>query len=213
MAIFRARRFCFCLSLRVGVCLLALLAMLVSGPGAAGSWVEVFWMTSTHPVALRAKIAVFIQGGVFSLVFLMSIPGFIAAANAARGAVYIYSKFLFISTPLIVLALLVTLLTTLHPEDADFERCLNGSTSPLIRQFCTQDKSLSSPVKLLPIVLLGTSLGIQFFSWIIAISYGEDLDLDFGSRFEKYYGPDSNSDIEQQQQPQLRDSAYPFIRR
>ncbi|KAJ7074198.1 hypothetical protein C8F01DRAFT_1099602 [Mycena amicta] len=205
MAIFRARKFLFCVPLRAGVCLLAVLAMLVSGPGAAGSWLE-----QRHTLPLRAKVAIIIQGGVFSLVFLLSIPGLIAAANGQRGAVYIYSKFLFITTPLIVLSLLVTLFTTLHPESVDFDKCLNGSKSQFIQQFCTQN-GLSSVVKILPIALLGAAILTQFYAWIIAISYGEELDVSgLESKFGRYYGSNSGSDVENQR------SSYPeppFARR
>ncbi|KAF7322634.1 hypothetical protein HMN09_00041900 [Mycena chlorophos] len=168
--------------------------MLANAAGAAGSWLEVFW-TTMHTMPARAKAGIFIQGAVFSFIFLLSFFGLISAAKGQRGAVYIYSKFLFITTPLIILALLVTLFTTLHPESNNVDQCINGSSSDIIRQFCTQD-GLTSLVKILPVALLGSSLLLQFYGWIIAISYGEERDVaDFGSRFDKYYN-NSGSDVE-----------------
>jgi hypothetical protein len=46
MALFRCRKFLGCVPLRTGVWLLTLIAMIVSGPGSAGSWLEVFWMSA-----------------------------------------------------------------------------------------------------------------------------------------------------------------------
>jgi len=194
MALFRCRTFLCCLSLRIGVCLLTLIAMLVSGSGAAGSWLEVSWMT-LHPLASRAKVAIIAQGGVFSVLFLLSCLGFISALGKQRGAVYIYSKFIFIHAPLIILSLVLTLYVDLRPESSDpkvVENCLNGSTSPIILQFCAQE-GLSSVIKILPIALLGAAVLIQFYAWMVAISYGEELDISAIDRKLRVY---NSSDYE-----------------
>ncbi|KAJ7444856.1 hypothetical protein FB451DRAFT_72123 [Mycena latifolia] len=196
MAFFRCRAFLGCMSLQTGVWLLALIAMMVSGPGAAGSWLEVFWM-GHHPLNLYAKVTIIIKAAVLSFLFLMSLLGFIAALNRARGAVYIYSKFVFIHTPLILLSLGLTLFAVLRPDksDPDVEKCLNASTSSIIIQFCKQGLSL---VHILSIAFLGSAFLIQFYAWIVAISYGEELDIasamiNFSSG--KYYY-ESNADLE-----------------
>ncbi|KAF7338091.1 Tetraspanin family [Mycena venus] len=174
MALFRCRTFLGCMSLRTGVWLLALLAILVSGLGSAGSWLEVTWMAH-HPLVLRDKVATIIQAGAFSLLFLLSLLGFFAALNGKRGVVYIYSKFTFIHAPLIMLSLAVTLFTTLKPDmdQQAVENCLNGTKSPIISQFCNHGLSV---VRILPIAFLGAALLIQFCVWIVATSYGEEID-------------------------------------
>ncbi|KAF7363670.1 hypothetical protein MSAN_01024400 [Mycena sanguinolenta] len=174
MALFRCRKFLGCLSLRTGVWLLALLAILVGGLGSAGSWLEVSWMAQ-HPLALRQKVATIIQAGVFSLLFLLSFLGFFAALAHKRGVVYIYSKFVFIHAPLIAIALAITLITTIDPDSSPdaVKTCLNGTTSTIISQFCNHGLSL---VHILPIALLGAAVLIQFSAWIVASSYGEERD-------------------------------------
>ncbi|KAJ7156981.1 hypothetical protein C8R43DRAFT_411171 [Mycena crocata] len=192
MALIRCRAFLGCVALRTGVWFLALIAMLISGPGAAGSWLEVYWMTH-HPLGLRDKVITIIQAGVFSSLFLLSPLGFVAALKRARGACYIYSKFILIHTPLLLLSLGLSLFTTLSPDKSDskgVEKCLNGSPSPIIAQFCNHDLSL---VRILPIAFLGASILVQFYVWIISISYAENLDVDAAaSEFEKYNGSDSD---------------------
>ncbi|KAJ6463842.1 hypothetical protein C8R47DRAFT_77544 [Mycena vitilis] len=186
MAIFRCRKFLGCVPLRTGVWLLALLAILIGGAGSAGSWLEVYWMTH-HLLTLREKVASFIQAAVFSLLFLLSLFGFITALSGQRGAVYIYSKFIFIHAPSILISLGVTLFATLRPDDSDpqaVDNCLNGTTSPIIAQFCNSKLSV---VRVLPIALLGATILVQFSAWIVASSYGEEED-------KKLY--DSRSDLE-----------------
>ncbi|KAJ7272039.1 hypothetical protein B0H12DRAFT_675637 [Mycena haematopus] len=173
MALFRCRKFLGCVPLRTAVWLLALLAILIGGLGSAGSWLEVSWM-SHHPLAWREKVATIIQAGVFSPLFLLSFLGFFAALNGKRGVVYIYSKFVFIHAPLIAIALAFTLLTTISPDidPETVEKCLNGTTSPIITQFCNHD----SLVRILPIAFLGAAMLIQFSAWVVASSYGEEWD-------------------------------------
>ncbi|KAJ7775138.1 hypothetical protein B0H16DRAFT_86996 [Mycena metata] len=194
MAFFRCRAFVGCMALRTGVWLLALIAMLVSGAGSAGSWLEVYW-TIYHPIGLRDKAALIIQGGVLSFLFLMTFLGFIAGLKGARGAVYIYAKFVFIHTPFILLALAFVLYTALRPDTSNpnaVEDCLNGSQNPLFVQFCHH--SLTSTVRILPVALLGVAALVQFYAWIVSISFGEGKDMDALDRFSsrKYYGSDSD---------------------
>ncbi|KAJ7940379.1 hypothetical protein B0H13DRAFT_8736 [Mycena leptocephala] len=175
MALFRCRKFLGCVPLRTGVWLLTLIAMIVSGPGSAGSWLEVFWMIH-HPLPLLNKVTTLIQAGVFSVLFILSLLGFIAALSGKRGAVYIYSKFVFIHAALLLLSLGLTLFTTLRSDDSDpqaVEKCVNGSTSPIIFQFCNHKLSV---VRILPIALLGAAILIQFCAWIVGTSYGEEED-------------------------------------
>ncbi|KAJ7905786.1 hypothetical protein B0H14DRAFT_2661622, partial [Mycena olivaceomarginata] len=174
MALLRCRKFLGCIPLGTGVWLLALLAILVGGLGSAGSWLEVNWMAH-HPLALRDKAATIIQAGVFSLLFLLSFLGFFAGLSGKRGAVYIYSKFTFIHAPLLILALGFTLFITLKPntDPEAVNKCLNGTTSPIITQFCNHGLSL---VRILPIALLGAAMLIQLSVWIVASSYGEEQD-------------------------------------
>ncbi|KAJ7085815.1 hypothetical protein B0H15DRAFT_371532 [Mycena belliarum] len=192
MAFFRCRAFLGCMSLKTGVWLLALLAMMVSGPGAAGSWLEVVWMKD-HPLTLYGKLTIIIQAAAFSSLFLISILGFIAALQGARGAVYIYSKFIFIHGALILLSLGLTLFGTLTPEKSnpDVEKCVNGSTSTVIVEFCKQRLSIAH---ILSIALIGAALAIQFYAWIVASSYGEDLDTT--SAVDKYFRSETYSDHE-----------------
>ncbi|KAJ7709630.1 hypothetical protein B0H17DRAFT_1190816 [Mycena rosella] len=197
------------MALRTGVWLLALLAMLVSGLGAAGSWLEVFW-TGHHPVPLYGKVATIIQAAMFSFLFLMSLLGFIAALNRARGAVYIYSKFIFIHTAFILLSLGLALFGALRPDNSDpeaFEKCLNGSTSSVIIQFCDTGFSL---VHIVSIALIGVAFLVQFYAWMVSISYGEELDMDSTrDLFGKYYG----SDVYAETQPLSAYPEPPFARR
>ncbi|KAJ6597160.1 hypothetical protein DFH09DRAFT_1272591 [Mycena vulgaris] len=197
MAFFRCRAFLGCMSLQTGVWSLALIAMMVSGPGAAGSWLEVNWMAHHPPTFMYAKIALIFQAAVFSFLFLMSFLGFVAALNRARGAVYVYSKFIFVHTAFLLLSFGLTLFTNLHPEELDlsaFKRCLNGSTSSLIIQFCNM--GLSSLIQIVTIALLGAAILVQFYAWIVSISYGEELDVaaagDKFSNGKNFYGSDSN---------------------
>jgi len=201
MALFRCRKFLGCVPLRTAVWLLALLAIVVGGLGSAGSWLEVNWM-SQHPLASRDKVAKIIQAGVFSLLFLLSLFGFFAAVTGKRGVVYIYGKFIFITGPLIILALGFTLFTTLDPAtDPDaVQNCLNGTTSPIITQFCNHGLTL---VRILPIALLGAALLIQFSAWIVASSYGEERD-------RKHHF--SDSDLESSRS-MLEFPEHPFDRR
>jgi len=165
-----------------------------------------------HPLVLYRKVAIIIQAAVFSFLFVMSLLGFIAALNQARGAVYIYSKFVFTHAALLLLSLGLTLYTTLRPDNSDpnaVAKCLNGSTSPIISQFCNQNLSL---VRILSIALLGAAILVQFYAWVVSISYGEELDIEaVAKEFSnaRYYA--SDSDLESQPL-----SAYPeppFARR
>ncbi|KAJ7087786.1 hypothetical protein C8R44DRAFT_720942 [Mycena epipterygia] len=194
MALLRCRAFLGCVPLRTAVWLLALIAMMVSGPGAGGSWLEMYW-TENHPISLRDKMAILARAVVFSSLFLLSILGFIAALQGARGAVYIYSKFIFIHTPVILLSFGLTLFATLQPDNSDPDgptKCLNGSSSPIIAQFCSHSMTF---IRILPIAFLGAASLIQFNTWIVSISYAEELDLAAAPREfskKKYYGSDSD---------------------
>ncbi|KAJ7510124.1 hypothetical protein B0H11DRAFT_1177373 [Mycena galericulata] len=209
MSFFRCRTFLCCMPLRTGVWLLALAAMMVSAPAAGGSWLEVFWMTH-HPLALRDKVAVIIQGVVLSSLSFLSLLGFVAALKNARGAIYIYSKFIFIHTPLILLSLGLTLFTILHPDESNplgVQNCLNGSSSPIISQFCSRGLSL---VRVLPVGFLGASLIVQFYAWMVSISFAEELDVDTAGReFEKYY----TSNLNPESNPPSMYPEPPFARR
>jgi len=146
-----------------------------------------------HPLALRDKVAVIIQGVILSSLFILSLLGFIAALKGARGAVYIYSKFIFIHTALILLSFGFTLFTTLRPDESDsngVEKCLNGSTSSIISQFCNHHLSV---VRVLPLGFLGASVLVQFYAWMVSISYAEELDIEaIEFEFGKYHGSDSD---------------------
>ncbi|KAJ7744997.1 hypothetical protein DFH07DRAFT_20932 [Mycena maculata] len=209
MAFFRCRAFLCCVPLRTGVWLLGLIAMIVSALGAAGSWLEVTWM-SNHPLALRDKVAIMIEGIVLSSLFLLALFGFIAALKGARGAVYIYSKFIFIHTGLILLSFGFTLFSILRPDKSNpVENCLNGSTSRIIAQFCGQGLSL---VRILSAAFLGVSVLVQFYAWIVSISYAEELDVDITERERfKYFG--SDSDLERNPSSSNRFPEPPFARR
>lgn len=125
-------------------------------------------------------MAILAQAVVFSSLFLLSILGcvsppfrpseertsiyhrFIAALQSARGAVYIYNKFIFIHTPVILLSFGLTLLATLQPDNSDPDgptKCVNGSSSPIIAQFCSHSMT---PIRILPIAFLGAASLIQF---------------------------------------------------
>ncbi|CAK5277329.1 unnamed protein product [Mycena citricolor] len=199
MALFRCRKFLFCLSLRSGVMVLALLAMLISGLGVGGAGVELSWVITQHQVSLARKIAIFSQGAVLTLLFLLSLLGLIAGVHAGRGVVYIYSKMTFIHGPFLLAALGLTLFTTFKERSTNTIPCLNGSSSAIIKQFCDQEQL--SLVLILPIALLGAACLIQFYSWVVAISYGEAFGESDMSSVVMKYASSSGSDLESMKNP------------
>ncbi|KAJ7286057.1 hypothetical protein C8J57DRAFT_656376 [Mycena rebaudengoi] len=211
MAFFRCRAFLGCLSLKTGACLLAFIAMMVGGMGAAGSWLEVSWIAQ-HPLDLRDKASIFAQAIIFSTLFVLSFLGLVAAITGTRSGVYIYSKFIFIHSALMLLSLGFTLYSTFRAADPDqAAACLNGSNQPIISQFCNRGWSV---IKIVPIALLGSSLAVQIFAWIIAISYVDELELDDASSITFNFPADK---VHRSQRPDLeanwRSTAYPFARR
>ncbi|KAK7037948.1 Tetraspanin family [Favolaschia claudopus] len=174
MALFQCRKFLGCIPLQIAVWLLALLAILVSGAGAAGGWLEVSILVN-HPLPLWDRIAIIVQSGTLSLLFLLSFLGFFAGLSGKRGVVYIYSKFVFIHSPLLLVSLGLALFFTLKPDtDSDaVKKCMNGTKNSLIVQFCDNGFSV---INILPIALLGAAILIQFSAWIVATSYGEERD-------------------------------------
>ncbi|KAJ6623470.1 hypothetical protein B0H10DRAFT_794444 [Mycena sp. CBHHK59/15] len=198
MAIFRCRSFLGCLPLKTGACCLAVLGMMAGGLGAAGSWLEVYW-TTHHPLDLLDKAALMARAVVFSLLLVLSFFGFAAAIKNTRSGVYICGKFIFIHTTLISLSFAFTIYSTLRTTNQEqVTKCINGSNGTSILQFCNKGWSL---IKILPVALFGLTLIAQFYAWIIALSYADELDIDGATRkfsaltIGEYHGT-QNSDIE-----------------
>jgi hypothetical protein len=127
---------------------------------------------------------------------------FTAALNQARGAVYIYSKFVFTHAALLLLSLGLMLYTTLRPDNSDpnaVGKCLNGSTSPIISQFCNQNLSL---VRILSIALLGAAILVQFCALTVACPVGPtNLSWQLRGSFRSAMGRSSTSKLWRKNSP------------
>lgn len=190
MAFIHVKRFLGCLPLRAGVWVLSLTGLMLGAAGATGSWFEV-QKIEDHPIEFQDEIALFTQAIVFSLYAVFSLVGLVAGLGNNRVLAHVYSRLTAVHFVLMVLSLGFTLYYTFHPvSNGVIFNCTAGDPDQLIVQFCGKGWSL---VKGIPIIAYAVSLLVQCYSFVIAVNFVEQHELDEASRWSgsfKFGPPD-----------------------
>ncbi|KAJ7582938.1 hypothetical protein C8J56DRAFT_956094 [Mycena floridula] len=176
--LFHCKTFLFCLRLRSGAFVLALIGLMLGGAGGVGSWAEVAKIQD-HPIDLLDEIALFAQAIVFSLLGVFSFIGLLGSILNNRSMVQIYSKLVAIQFVLTVASFGFTLFYTFRPVTPGvvFD-CTGGNRDDIIVQFCEKGWNL---VKAIPIFVYAASLLVLAYTHIIAVNFLEEMELDEAS--------------------------------
>ncbi|KAL0578683.1 hypothetical protein V5O48_003303 [Marasmius crinis-equi] len=176
------------LPLVVGVCVLAFLGLVVGGAGAAGGWVQVM-TTGRHPIPLVDRVGLFVFAITFALLALLSLLGLVGGLVRNYSVTVFYKKFALAHLLLIAAAFVLSLYSSIHPnDDAVVQRCLGDSPDYLAKQLCAKGISLMAGLR---IGLSALALITQFGAWVVAGNFAYKLDLDSISRRTMIF-PDGN---------------------
>jgi len=180
MVLIQARKFLGCLALGTGVWILCLLSFVLGITGAVIGWLEILVLAS-HPLPLEDKVLLFTRTIVLSLLVLLSVVGIAVGISKRTGLTFIYSKMIASHCILLLVALAFTLVLTFRPvSDAIVDRCTNGSSNHMIVEFCTPGWSL---VQGASVCIVGVSVLVQIYAFIIASNFAEQLDLETAMLF------------------------------
>ncbi|KAJ3995633.1 hypothetical protein F5050DRAFT_1808485 [Lentinula boryana] len=186
MVLIRSRKFLGCLALSMGVWILAVVSLMLGVAGSVIGWLEIVLVLDKHPLPLEDKVFLFIRTIVLSLLVFLSLIGIFVGLYKRPGLAFIYSKMVASHYFLLLFALASTLVLTLRSaSDNTVDQCTNGTSSRMIIEFCSPGWSL---VQGALICIVGTSVLVQLYAFIIAGSFAYRLDLEIASVF-----PDSAS--------------------
>lgn len=114
----------FCLPLMIGVVFCAVLAAVGSALGGASLWAIVIMVFGKHDVPLVDRVAIFVQAGLYALLFLISIFGLIAAFRRSQRNLKLFSIFQSIYVFISLLSAALLFYSLLRPGDVnETERC------------------------------------------------------------------------------------------
>ncbi|KAJ3744858.1 hypothetical protein DFH05DRAFT_1524471 [Lentinula detonsa] len=186
MVLIRSRKFLGCLALSMGVWMLALVSLMLGVAGSVIGWLEIALVLDEHPLPLEDKVFLFIRTIALSLLVFLSLIGIFVGIYKRPGLAFIYSKMVASHYILLLFALASTLVLTLRSaSDTSVDQCTNGTSSRMIIEFCSPGWSL---VQGALICIVGTSVLVQLYAFIIAGNFAYRLDLETALVF-----PDSAS--------------------
>ncbi|KAF5373656.1 hypothetical protein D9758_000687 [Tetrapyrgos nigripes] len=185
----RCRNFLWCLSLRSGVCILAVLGFMLGALGAAMGWAKVSLMLG-QSLSVKDEAILFILPSTFSLLVVISLLGVIGGIARIRSLIFSYPKLLAVHFLLLIISFALSLYSAIHSSDLSETQCDAESLSKFMTDFC---KPGWSTVNVLSVILFAVALLVQIYNFIIAINFAEDLDYDDAASTKDITFPDAKS--------------------
>jgi len=180
MVYIRSRTFCCCIPVRFGVFILTLLVIIGGAIICAAGWVQVDGLR-THGATTSDKVALWLHSGIFTLLTLLSIFGFIGCLTKSRNAVNAYSwgllSFIFLS----ILSGAFTLWALFNRPDSqgDYLTCLNGATDDTTKTLCGNGGAVYKGVAVTLYIVIWL---LMIYAYVIVDNYIEQLEDEMSAK-------------------------------
>jgi len=168
----RSRKFFCCLPVRLGVFVLSLLSMIGGSFTAAAGWIQVSQLQQ-NPLGRDETIALYVHSGMFTILALVSVFGFIGVIIKNRRMVSSFAVALAITLGLSVASGIFTLYSLFKQDPSSaIAQCLSASTD------ATADgcKSGINIMKGVMIAIYVLTWLIQLYFYFIVERYVDQLD-------------------------------------
>jgi len=173
MVYIRSRKFCCCIPVRFGVFILSLSGVILSTLICAAGWVQVAQIRYHKPSTSDA-IALWLHSGVFTLLAILSLFGFIGSLAKSRNAVAAYSWGLLIFLLLSICSGSYTLWSLFRrPSQGDYLTCLNGLRDDLTKALCGNNSSVYKGIAVTLYILIWLCI---IYAYVIVDNYVDQLD-------------------------------------
>ncbi|KAH8109493.1 hypothetical protein DFH11DRAFT_1731087 [Phellopilus nigrolimitatus] len=138
MVYVRSRKFCCCLPVRFGVFVMTLVGTIGGGLVAGELWKQINDNDTFEKGTLSDKISAGVNAGIWTLLAVVSLFGFIGTVAKRRGLVALYSTLLFINLALSIASGSYYLYTLFHgnAKQNAINKCESGSTSDVKGDAC-----------------------------------------------------------------------------
>jgi len=173
MVYVRSRKFCCCLPVRFGTFSIAILGIVGGGLISIGGWLQVKDLAQ-HPIDGRAKIALWIQTMMYTVLAVVSLFGLIGTFSKSRSLIALYSTILFSHLGFSIATGAFYLYTLFHQEEnTDVQKCINGSTDNIKIEACKKGYEVIRGVIVGLFILIWL---IELYGCIIVSNYVDQLD-------------------------------------
>jgi len=173
MVYIRSRKFCCCIPVRFGVFILSLLGVAGGLLVSIAGWVRVSQLW-TSPLPTSDTVALWLHAGIFTLLTVLSLFGFIGCFSKSPSAVNAYGVGLIIFLGLSVCSGAFTLYALFHQNAQDLiNTCLNGATDSLSQIACNNDLNV---YKGLAVTLYIVIWLLIIYAYVIVDNYVEQLE-------------------------------------
>lgn len=155
-----SRKFCCCLPVRLGVFVLALVAMGGGSIVATVGWMSVSKLKD-HPVEITDEIALYIHSSIFTLLGLLGVFGFVGSLVKSRAMVIAFSVGLAIHLGLSIGSGIFTIYSVFkEAPQAAIDKCLEGTKG---------DEDAVQICKTGMTVVKGVMVAIYVIAWMIEL--------------------------------------------
>lgn len=158
------RKFCFCLPVRLGVFVVALLTMVAGSILGALGWMQVMQLRDSK-VELTDEISAYVYASIFSLLGLISLFGFVGSLVRYRGLVVAYSVGLAVHTGLSIACGIFHIYTLFKPSAQSLiDECIKNAKAAedLVedaKRVCETGSAIAK----------GIIVGVYVLTWILQI--------------------------------------------
>jgi hypothetical protein len=159
-----SRTFCFCLPVRLGVFVLTILGMFGGGLLAVVGWMQSLKLQGTLPKS--NEVAMFIHSGLYTLLALVSIFGFIGAIVRHRTMVYIFFVILVAHLTFSIFSGAFALYNLFHSIGDDaIQKCIDSAANTTDGQTPTSPDDCRHGFD----VVRGVAVGVFILVWLLEI--------------------------------------------
>jgi len=174
MVYIRSRTFCCCIPVRFGVFILSLLGVIGAGILAAAGWVQVYQLRS-HQSDTADTVAVWLHAGIFTLLTLLSVFGFIGCLARSRNSVNAYSWGLLTFIIISIFSGAYTLWALFNkPYTQDqYLACMNGATDEGAQAICGNSGRVYKGIAVAVYIVMWL---FMIYAYVIVDNYIDQLD-------------------------------------
>jgi len=173
MVYIRSRKFCCCIPVRFGVFILSLVGVVGGTLICALGWVQVAQLWK-HPLPTSDTIAIWLHSGIFTLLAILSLFGFIGCLTKSRNSVNAYSWGLLLFLGMSICSGAYTLYALFNKNSQEAViRCLNGATDDVTRTLCQNGQAVYKGVAVTLYIIIWL---LMIYAYIIVDNYVEQLD-------------------------------------
>jgi len=168
-----SRTFCCCIPVRFGVFILSLAGVILSTLIAAAGWVQVAQIKTHHPSTSDA-VALWLHSGLFTLLALLSLFGFIGSIARSRNSVAAYSWGLLVFLVLSIVSGAYTLWAVFRkPTQGDYLTCLAGARDDVTKALCGNNSGVYKGVLVAIYIIIWLCI---IYAYVVVDNYVDQLD-------------------------------------